>query len=162
MDKRIKHNLWKHPLYGKWQDMKNRCHNPKYVRYGDWGGRGIIVCDKWRHDFKVFYDYVTKLTHYGKPGRTLDRFPNNDGNYEPGNVRWATKHQQSVNKRKQSNNPLGYIGVYGAGSRYKTNIRVNGKLYYIGYFKEIKNAVKARNAYIIKNGLTEYKIQEIN
>ncbi len=90
-----KHNTFrsKHSAtYTSWSGMLTRCYNrsnPKFPRYG---GRGISVCPQWR-SFKTF------LADMGErpPGKTLDRYPNNDGNYEPGNCRWATVQQQSRN-----------------------------------------------------------------
>jgi hypothetical protein len=73
-----------------------RCTNPKHPNWKNYGGRGISVCDEWRHSFKAF------LAHIGpRPSseHSLDRYPNNDGNYEPGNVRWATRSQQRRNTR---------------------------------------------------------------
>lgn len=80
--------------YKSWSGMKERCFrraNPKFKFYG---GRGITVCDRWL-DFRNF------LADMGQcpPGLTLDRFPNNNGNYEPGNCRWATVIEQQNNRR---------------------------------------------------------------
>jgi hypothetical protein len=86
------------PEYRAWVNMNTRCHNPNSTRFSSWGGRGITVCDEWRHNFRSF------LAHVGrKPSlrHSLDRYPNPDGNYEPGNVRWATASQQALNKRKR-------------------------------------------------------------
>lgn len=85
-------------IYHVWSAMKDRCGNPRNKRYEDWGGRGITVCDEWKNDFQAFYDYVSKLPHFGEAGYSLDRI-NNDGNYEPNNVRWATRIEQNSNKR---------------------------------------------------------------
>src|ERR1043165_874637 len=78
-----------------WREAKQRCHNPKNTQFHRYGGRGIRMCDEWRRDFLAF------LAHMGPkpPGHTLDRI-NNDGNYEPGNVRWATPKQQANNRRR--------------------------------------------------------------
>ena len=92
------HEQSKNPLYGVWQGMKQRCYNSRKNSFKNYGGRGITVYEEWRDDFQAFYDYVSKLEHFGEPGRTLDRI-NNDGNYEPGNVRWATRKEQNNNKR---------------------------------------------------------------
>jgi hypothetical protein len=74
--------------------MIGRCTNPRATDYRFYGGRGIQVCDRWRHSFPVF------LADMGERplGTTLDRI-NNDGDYEPGNVRWATPKQQAANRR---------------------------------------------------------------
>lgn len=82
--------------YQSWQAMKERCHNPNDVDFSRYGGRGVTVCVEWRHDFAAF------LAHIGpKPARgySVDRI-DNDGNYEPGNVRWATQLIQNRNQRR--------------------------------------------------------------
>ena len=85
-------------IYHVWQSMKDRCFNPNNKRFNDWGGRGITVCDEWKNDFQAFYDHVSQLPHFGEEGYSLDRI-NNDGNYEPGNVKWSTQHEQCRNRR---------------------------------------------------------------
>ena len=55
------------------------------------------MCDEWRDNFQAFYDYVSKLEHFGEKGYSLDRI-NNDGDYEPGNIRWADAKKQSRNR----------------------------------------------------------------
>lgn len=85
------------PIYTVWCGMKQRCFNPKATEYSAYGGRGITVCNEWKNSFEKFYEYVSKLPHYGEDGRSIDRI-NNNGNYEPGNVRWATKEQQYQNR----------------------------------------------------------------
>lgn len=93
----LTHGLSHTKIYQKWIGMRMRCFNPNCERYPNYGGRGITVCDEWRNNFQAFYDYVSKLEHFGEDGYTLDRI-NNDGNYEPGNVRWATDEQQRRNR----------------------------------------------------------------
>ena len=86
-------------IYKVWRNMKQRCFYEKDKSYKDYGSRGITVCDEWKNDFQAFYDYVSKLPHFGEKGYSLDRI-NNNGNYEPNNVRWATAYEQTHNRRK--------------------------------------------------------------
>jgi hypothetical protein len=82
------------PEYSSWNAMMARCYLPKHTKYAEYGGRGITVAERW-HSFENF------LADMGpRPeGTTLDRWPNPAGNYEPGNVRWATPKQQRDNRR---------------------------------------------------------------
>lgn len=84
------------PEYRTWAKMKERCLNKKNKDYKHYGGRGIRICVRWLRSFSVFLRDVGKRPG---PGYSIDRFPNNDGNYEPGNVRWATHSQQMRNRR---------------------------------------------------------------
>ncbi len=97
---RTTHGLKHHPFYRKWKSIKERCFNKNVHQYKDYGGRGITICDEWRNNPAAFIDYISKLKHAGDPGYTLDRI-NNDGDYEPGNVRWATAKQQRHNQRQK-------------------------------------------------------------
>ncbi len=90
-------------LYRIWHGIKVRCFDVNSVPYKDYGGRGITMSSEWRADFQVFADYVGERPE----GKELDRI-NNDGNYEPGNVRWATKTENGNNKR--SNRKLTHDG----------------------------------------------------
>jgi hypothetical protein len=94
----VKHGQRHTKLYKVWLSMKNRCNNTADCKYNLYGGRGIRVCEEWQSDFQAYHDYVSSLPHYGEKGYSLDRI-DNDGNYEPGNVRWATQKEQSNNKR---------------------------------------------------------------
>lgn len=87
-----------------WRLMMRRCYDPNNRSYKDYGGRGIEVCEEWRADFLAFSRYVGSRP---SPEHSLDR-RNNNGNYEPGNVRWATRTEQARNAR--SNVLLTYKG----------------------------------------------------
>jgi hypothetical protein len=97
-----KHGLIHLSEYKTWSAMKDRCLNPKSSNYPRWGGRGISVHGPWVNDFPAFYAYVGPRP---TPQHSLDRYPDNDGNYEPGNVRWATKSEQNLNRRPTITGP---------------------------------------------------------
>jgi len=80
--------------YQTWAAMKQRCLNPRCIQWKEYGGRGITVCSRWL----VFDNFLADMGEPG-PGMSLDRFPNPNGNYEPGNARWATARQQARNRR---------------------------------------------------------------
>jgi len=151
----------KKPMYLIWRAMKNRCYLKTDLAYKYYGGRGIRVCNEWKNDFQAFYNHVTKLPHYGEEGYSIDRIDNN-GNYEPGNIRLADRHTQAVNQRKTTRNKSGYVGVHGQGDKWISNIRVNGPLVYLGWYDSKEEAVNARNNYIIANSLWEYPVQFAN
>lgn len=94
-----KHGWADTPTYWSWSGMLSRCRDPRNASYKHYGVRGITVCERW-HDFENF------LADMGpRPdGKTLDRI-NGDGNYEPGNCRWAAKAEQDANRR----DPGGWI-----------------------------------------------------
>jgi len=94
--KKITHGNVKHKLYRKWQDMLNRCRNPKVDRYKNYGGRGIRVCQEWTNDFKTYFDWC--MANGWEEGLQVDRI-NNDGNYEPTNCRIVKPLEQHYNKQ---------------------------------------------------------------
>jgi hypothetical protein len=83
------------PEYESWAGMIQRCTNPKNSKYASYGGRGISVCDRWLGSFESF---LSDMGPKPSPEHSLDRYPDNDGNYELTNCRWATPTQQVRNR----------------------------------------------------------------
>lgn len=104
-ERRRTHGLSTSSEYKIWERMVSRCHNPDDAAFDRYGARGITVCDRWRTSFETFLaDVGTRPSD----SHSMDRYPNNDGNYEPANCRWATDTQQGRNKR--NNNLLTHDG----------------------------------------------------
>ena len=104
--------------YAAWSNAIQRCGNPKHTSYANYGGRGICVCDRWKK-FKNFLGDMGR-----KPeGASLDRI-DNDGNYEPGNCKWSTKHQQVRNARSNR-----YVAIDGKRMIIADWARASGTLH---------------------------------
>ena len=92
------------PTYICWGHISQRCINPKMKDFHKYGGRGITVCERWQK----FENFLADMGERPGPEYSIDRIDNN-GNYEPGNCRWATKMEQAKNTRQ--NRWLEYGGV---------------------------------------------------
>ena len=114
-----KHGMEGTRVYNIWRMMRGRCYDPLDKCYDDYGGRGITVCDRWKEDFAAFY------ADMGDPPtdqHSIDR-RDNDGNYEPGNCRWATPKEQANNRR--SNIMLTHDGATRTAEEWSEIVGIN-------------------------------------
>ena len=145
------HGLHKHRLYGIWSAMNRRTSSQNSKDYKYYGARGIIVCSRWL-DIKNF---IEDMYPTFEEGLSIDRI-NNDLGYSKDNCRWAPATIQSRNTSKiHSNNTSGYRGVFHIkeNNNWKAQVRVNGRLVHLGYFKKALDAAIAYDEYVIDNNL---------
>ena len=132
----------KHPLYGTWSNMRDRCNNTNNKDYKFYGAKGVRVCERWGD----FFNFVEDLKRIGnKPeGFTLDRI-DSENDYAPSNVRWSSKTKQARNQCVRKNNKVGVTGVNKTkAGGYVARIWDGGERLYLGYFKKLEDAIRAR------------------
>lgn len=130
----IDHGMTGTSEYNIYMSARARCQNPNNHAYKNYGARGIQF--KFRN-FEEFFEHLGP-----KPsGHSIDRIDNN-GHYEPGNVRWASATQQANNKRPMKNQ-TGFTGVYFCGNKFKANIRISNKTKHLGLFSTVEEAHEA-------------------
>lgn len=122
---KTKHGMAYSREFRTWQDMKDRCYNVNNVRYCDYGGRGIIVCDRWRNSFENFYADMGDRPE----GNSIERC-DNDGNYEPGNCCWATRTEQNNNQRIRSDALIFSDGMLVSLFAKENNLNYSKVVYY--------------------------------
>lgn len=137
--KRTTHGLTKTREHRIWSAMKTRCSNEKAKCWPNYGGRGISVCERWRHSFEAF------LADMGPcpDGHSIDRIDVN-GNYEPSNCRWADSVTQGRNQRRRSGKKFRGIIWNKRTGKYCPVIRANGRNVHLGSFAGLEAAVAAR------------------
>lgn len=137
-------------LYRAWCEMKQRCYNPNKSNCEHYKTKGIIVSPLWINDYQAFHNYVEANLGERPEGYSLDRI-NNNGNYEPGNIRWASKatqrQNQSDHKKLPKNNSSGTKGVYYRASKDRYEVYFNHSKTdkeYLGSSKSYEEAVAIR------------------
>lgn len=111
--------------YESWQGMIKRCENPNTEKYRLYGARGVRVCARWRRSFTNF---LADMGRRPSKRHSLDRFPDNNGDYRPGNCRWATARQQAQNTRR--NRMLAFRGERLCMAAWARRYRMSSRLIY--------------------------------
>lgn len=146
----VKHDMSHSRVYNIWRDMKHRCYCPGLKNYKDYGRRGIVLCNEWRDNFMMFYEWA--INNGYSDDLTIDRIDVN-GNYEPNNCRWSNKSTQNANRRNIGK--CEYIGVslHSNGSSYQTSIKYNGKRIFSFQSRSKNECAIKRNEFIVKHNL---------
>lgn len=143
-------------LYRVWVNMRQRCNNPNHEYYHDYGGRGVKVCPEWEsyENFKAW-----AITSGYAEGLTIDR-KDNGLLYSPEFCRWTDRTAQQRNRRSVRNASSGYIGVsiHSRSGTWQAGIKIAGKSKNLGQFKTSEEAARARDAYVIENGLEDFTL----
>lgn len=130
-----------HELFETWRTMIRRCHSPKVPKYKSYGARGIVVCDAWRADF---WQFVQDVGPRPSTLHSLDRI-DNDGNYEPGNVRWATSQEQQTNR---TSHRAPYVVTIGGKTKTLYSLCKTSGVSRDAVVKDIRRGVPAEEAFI--------------
>ena len=140
------HNLSHTTLFNVWEKIKNRCYNPNYSRFIDYGGRGITMCDDWKNNFKNFNDWC--ISKGWQKGLQVDRI-HNDKEYSPDNCKISTVMTNCTNKRKYKSNTTGHTGVTIDNGSFRSRVNHSGHRVNIATSLTVEDAVRFRNGYIL-------------
>ena len=108
------------PEYGVWKGMRQRCNDPNYTAWDHYGGRGISICARWK-DFAAFREDMGPRP----PRASIERI-DNDGNYEPGNCRWASQSEQARNQRTNVRVTSGSVSLVATDVAHAIGMSVDG------------------------------------
>jgi len=134
------HGMEGTPTYKSWNSMMMRCNNPRRTNYAEYGGAGISVCKSW-------YSFENFLKDMGiRPeGMSINRIQGSKV-YSKETCEWATYSEQSYDQKKRSTNTSGRTGVsfQKSTAKWKVEIAKEGKVYFLGYYKDFDLACKVR------------------
>lgn len=142
-DKIYRHGKSDTRLYYTWKAMKKRCLNKSDPNFKNYGGRGICLALEWMK-FVPFYNWAI-VSGYS-PNLSIDRIDNNKG-YSPDNCRWASKREQSINKRTTTS----HHNIEKRGGSYRVRFEIDGNVIFLGSFNNLKSAIYVRDSYINNN-----------
>jgi hypothetical protein len=136
------HYLTRTREHNIWAGMRQRCYDFNCKDFPKYGAKNVKVYVDWFLSFSDFLSYMGPCPE----GMTLDRFPNTRGNYEPGNVRWATHSEQNHNRSMMGNNKSGKKGVFElkSGEGFQAYIMFQKKRIHLGTFQSFEEAKYAR------------------
>lgn len=134
--------LTDHPLYKRWEKIKDRCYNPNSKAYKYYRGKGIKMCDDWLNS-ENFLSWAEETNWNKEPGLTLDRI-DGDGDYSPENCRWVNKYIQAYNKERLNVSKSGVTGVTKIRHKWRAHLMYKGEYYLNEYYYNFEDAVLAR------------------
>lgn len=137
-------------IYTMWCNMKSRCYRKTSPDYKLYGERGIRVCSEWLNDSKAFISWANKNGY--SDSLTIERIDTNK-NYSPSNCKFITNEEQSLNRRTRADNKVGHRGINLTSDKryYRVRLSVDGKRISVGDFKNLNDAVKAKEDFINLN-----------
>lgn len=140
------HGLADSGHYARWFGMLSRCSDPENLNYSKYGGRGIAVHADW-HDLGNFVSWVRENLGDCPEGHTLDRI-DVDGDYEPGNVRWASRSMQAHNRRKLKGCTSQFMGVswHVRTETWRARMKLHGREIHLGHYATEEDAARAYDA----------------
>lgn len=115
------HGMEGTPEYSSWHAMKQRCKNPNATTFPNYGGNDITICERW----ESFENFYADMGPKPSKSHTIDRYPNQNGNYEPNNCRWATPEEQARNRR--SNRLVSFNGKTMCVASWSSETGINVK-----------------------------------